>query len=76
MGPMGVLLTLPSRSCVLGLGPSRGCLLGAVANSFRYAGIQPRRIEPTSQGGQVPGRSRQRHTTGANSMQISANIAR
>jgi hypothetical protein len=34
MGPMGVLLTFPSRSCVQVQVLSRGYLLGAIPNSF------------------------------------------
>jgi hypothetical protein len=55
---MGVLLKLPSQSCVqvqvlvetTSWGPGHQFFLW-------YAGIQPRHVEPTSQGGQVPGRS-------------------
>jgi hypothetical protein len=58
MGYMGALLTLPSRSCVqvqvlveaTSWGPGHQLFL-------RYTGIQHRHVEPTSQGGQVLGRS-------------------
>jgi hypothetical protein len=56
MGPMGVLLTLPSRSCVQVQVPGEATSWRPGHQLFlRYAGIQSRHIEPTSQGGQVPG---------------------
>jgi hypothetical protein len=61
-GSYGCATNAPYPKLCTGLGPGRGCLLGVVANPFRYAGIQPRHIEPASQGGQVLGRSRQHHT--------------
>jgi hypothetical protein len=55
MGPMGVLLTLPSRSCVQVQVPVETTSWGPGHQLFlRYTGIQPRHVEPTSQGGQVP----------------------
>jgi hypothetical protein len=59
---MGVLLMPPSRSCVQVQVPVEATSWGVVANSLKYAEIQPRHIELASQGGQVPGRSRQHHT--------------
>jgi hypothetical protein len=57
VGPMGVLLKLPSQGCVqdrvpvefTSWGPRHQFLL-------KNTGIQPRHVEPTSQGGQVPGK--------------------
>jgi hypothetical protein len=58
MSPMGVLLTLPSRSCVQVQVPVETTSWGPGHQLFlRYTGIQPRHIEPTSQGGQVPEKS-------------------
>jgi hypothetical protein len=52
MGPMGVLLTLPSRSYVQVQVPVEATSWGPGHQLFlRYPGIQPRHIEPTSQGG-------------------------
>jgi hypothetical protein len=45
-----------------GPGPGQGCFLGVVANSFRNTGIQPRHIEPASQGAKCQGRVDKHHT--------------
>jgi hypothetical protein len=76
MGPMGVLLTLPSRSCVqiqvlveaASWGPLP-TLLGMLVSSLDTTSLHPRRAG-TREESTTP------HTTGANSMQISTNTAR
>jgi hypothetical protein len=72
MGPMGVLLTLSSRSCVHVQVPVEATSWGSGYQLFlRHAGIQPRHIEPTSQGGQVPGEELVTpHTARTNTIQI------
>jgi hypothetical protein len=74
MGHVGVLLILPSRSCVqvqvlveaTSWGPGHQLFL-------RYVGIQPRHVEPTSQGGQVPGEELVTpHTARTNTIHIRA----
>jgi hypothetical protein len=76
MGPMGVLLTLPSRSCVqvqvLVEAASWGSfptLLGMLVSSLDTSSLHPRGPD-TREESTTP------HTTGTNSMQISANTAR
>jgi hypothetical protein len=76
MGPMGVLLTLPSRSCVQvqvpvevaswGLFPT---LLGMLVSSLDTSSLHAR-------GAGTREESATPHTTGTNSMQMSANTAR
>jgi hypothetical protein len=51
MGPMGVLLTIPSRSCDQAQVPVEAAPWGPLPTLFKYASIQPRHVEPTSQGG-------------------------
>jgi hypothetical protein len=74
MGPMGVLLILPSRSYVQVQVPVEATSWGPGHQLFlRYAGIQPRHVEPTSQGDQVPGEELVTpHTARTNAIQIRA----
>jgi hypothetical protein len=54
---MGVLLTLPSQSCVQVQVLVEATSWGPGHQPFlRYDGIQPRHVEPKSQGGRVPGK--------------------
>jgi hypothetical protein len=56
MGPMGVLLTLPSRSCVQVQVLVEATSWGLGHQLFlRYTGIQPRHVEPTSRGAKYKG---------------------
>jgi hypothetical protein len=76
MGPMGVLLTLPSRSCVqvqvlveaASWGPLP-TLLGMLVSSLDTSSLH-------LMGPGTREESAMPHTTGTNSMQISANTAR
>jgi hypothetical protein len=76
MGPMGVLLTLPSRSCVQVQVPVEAAswgplptLLGMLVFSLDTLSLHPR-------GPGTREESATPHTTGANNMQISTNTAR
>jgi hypothetical protein len=52
MDPMGVLLTFPSRSCVQVQVPVEATSWEPGHQLFlKYAGIQPRHVDPTSQEG-------------------------
>jgi hypothetical protein len=69
-----VLLTLLSQSCVQVQVPVEATSWGPGHQLFlRYAGIQPRHVEPTSQRGQVPGKELVTpHTARANTIHIRA----
>jgi hypothetical protein len=76
MGPMGVLLTLPSQSCVQVQVPVEAAswgplptLLGMLVSSLDTSSLHPR-------GAGTREESAAPHTTGTNSMRISANTAR
>jgi hypothetical protein len=55
VGPVGVLLMLPSQSCVQAQVPVEATSWGHCQLFLRYASLQPRRIEPTSQGAKYQG---------------------
>jgi hypothetical protein len=55
MGPMGVLLTLPSQSCVQVQVPVEATSWGRCQLFLRYTSIQPRHVKPTSQGAKYQG---------------------
>jgi hypothetical protein len=48
VGPVGVLLMLPSQSYVQAQVPIEATSWGHRQLFLRYAGLQPRQIEPTS----------------------------
>jgi hypothetical protein len=74
-GPVGVLLMLPSQSCVQAQVPVGANSLVHYQLFLRYAGLQPRQIEPTSRGPGTKEESVTPHTTGTSGTQISANTA-
>jgi hypothetical protein len=76
MGPKGVQLTLPSRSCIQVQVPVEAAswgpfptLLGMLVSSLDTSSLHPRGLG-TREESAMP------HTTGTNSMQINANTAR
>jgi hypothetical protein len=75
-GPMGVLLTLPSRSCIQVQVPVEAVSWGPLPtlSGILVSSLDTSIIHPT--GARYQGRvGNATHTTGANSIQISANTA-
>jgi hypothetical protein len=72
---VGVLLMLPSQSCVQAQVPVKATSWGHCQLFLRYAGLQPRQIKPTSRELGTKEESVTPHTTGTSGTQISANTA-